>query len=142
MDRTYVERTFTGFWFQLQLVGHSLHSRQPDKPQQFDITPTEVKLPPFIGELGGSPMSMVVVMQFFTTDDDAPGHNIGTGIGAGKVTIANRVANAIHHARGPKWDPGHLYRPHGDANGPKQGQVNHQHNANAQEIMTTINIAL
>ena len=72
---------------------------------------------------------MVVVVQFFATNQDAPRRNIGARVWRFKVAVAPVVANAIDDTGGRDWNPQHLHRPHAQANGTKQGQVDDEHEA-------------
>ena len=85
---------------------------------------------------------MVVVVQFFAADDQAPWQDIGAGIGRLEIAIAPVVADTVDHAGRGDRDPGHLHRPHGQARQAEQGDVQDQHQANALPAVTGVEIAL
>jgi hypothetical protein len=75
----------------------------------------------------------MVVVQFFTADQDAPGHQIGRRVAAFEVAVADGMAQAVDHAGGPDRDPHHLDGPDGDADGAEQQQVDDGHDRHAQQ---------
>ena len=74
---------------------------------------------------------MVVVVQLFARDQDAPGRDIGAGISHLKVTVAPEMGSAVDDAGRHDGRPGHLHRPHGQASRAEQQHVDHQHHAHA-----------
>lgn len=84
---------------------------------------------------------MVVVVQFFPADQQAPRHDVGTGVGAGEIAIAPGMAQAVDHAGGPERNPGHLHRPDREAQDTEQGHVQDQHQAHAQQIVAAVQVA-
>ena len=85
---------------------------------------------------------MVIVMQFFTADQDAPRRNVTGGIGALEVAIAPVMTDAVDDPGSEQWNPHHLNRPHGDTGGTKQQQVDHRHQSHAAHGEAGIDIAL
>ena len=85
---------------------------------------------------------MVVVVQLLTGNQDAPGRNIGAGIGHLKIAVTPIMRRAIHDARRHHRCPGHLHRPHGQTGGAKQDQINHQHQAHTLPGEAAVQIAL
>ncbi|MCY1429962.1 hypothetical protein D9M71_458970 [compost metagenome] len=81
-------------------------------------------------------------MQLFATDDDAPRHQVGGGVAALEVAVAEGVAQAVDHAGGPERDPHHLHRPDGDADGAEQQQVDHRHQRDAAQLVARVEVAL
>src|SRR5437867_11237692 len=53
-----------------------------------DISPAEVEFVPARGQLRRGAVRVVIVMQLFATDYDAPRHDVATGIFGGEVTVA------------------------------------------------------
>ena len=84
---------------------------------------------------------MVVVMQFLTADQNAPGNDIGTGVGGLEVAVAPVVTDAVDDAGSQERDPQHLHGKHGDTDRAEQDHVGDQHDGNAPAVMA-VNIAL
>ena len=76
---------------------------------------------------------MVVVVQLFTGNQDAPGRDVGAGIGGFKVAVTPVVRGTIDNARRHHRSPGHLHRPHRQTGGTKQCQVDQKHEAQADK---------
>ena len=74
---------------------------------------------------------MMVVMQLFSTNENAPGRNIAGRIPALEITITPVMADAIDDARSKQRNPHHLYRPDGQTNRPEQHQIDGHHHVNA-----------
>ena len=85
---------------------------------------------------------MVIVMQLFAANQDAPGRNIGGSVTAFEIAVADSVAKAIDHARSKHGDPHHLYGPHGDAQRAEQGEVYQCHKGYATDLEAAVDIAL
>ena len=81
-------------------------------------------------------------MQLFTTNEDAPRRDIGTGVRCFEIAVAPIVANAVDDTGCSHWDPHHLYRPDGRANGAEQGHVDDEHQPHTLPCKARINIAL
>ena len=58
---------------------------------------------------------MVVVVQLFAADDQAPGRDVGAGVRRLEVAVAPVVADAVDDAGGGDRDPEHLHGPDGQA---------------------------
>nr|GFB59509.1 hypothetical protein [Tanacetum cinerariifolium] len=58
----------------------------------------------------------------FAADQDAPRHQIGRGIAALEVAIADRMTQTVDHASRPDRNPHHLDGPDGDADDAEQRQ--------------------
>ena len=84
---------------------------------------------------------MVVVMQLFPTDDDAPWHQIGTGVWRFKVAIPPKVPRTVDDAGSCHRDPHHLNSPHSQAQSTKQGQVDDQHDRDALPRKTGVDVS-
>src|SRR5690606_17468531 len=110
--------------------------------QDADIAPAQIELVPFGGELGRGAIGMVIVVQFFTTNNDAPGRNIGAGIGTGIVAITPGMANTVDDTGSPEGNPGHLHGPDSQTQYTEQCQINAQHDQDAQQAVTAVYIAL
>ncbi|MNP06041.1 hypothetical protein D3C76_980100 [compost metagenome] len=121
---------------------HALHLGQTQQAEQADPRPAHVELPAFDRELGRVGVGVVVIVQFFTADDDAPGHQVGGGVAAFEVAIAQGMAQAVDHPGGPERNPHHLHRPDGDAQGAEQQQVDHRHQCDTAQFVTRVQVAL
>ena len=84
---------------------------------------------------------MVVVMQLFTGNQDAPGADIGAGVRRLKVAVTPVVAGAIDDAGRHDRCPGHLQRPDRQTGSTKQRQVDDQHQAHALPGEARVEIA-
>ena len=51
------------------------------------------------------------------------------------------MAQAVDHTGGPEWNPHHLDRPDGDADGAEQQQVDYAHDRHAQQRVGGVNLA-
>ncbi|MNO72932.1 hypothetical protein D3C76_638880 [compost metagenome] len=85
---------------------------------------------------------MVVVVQLFATDDDAPRHQVGGGVAALEVAVAEGMPQAVDHAGGPERNPHHLHCPDGDADGAEQQQVDYRHQRDAAQLVARVEVAL
>ncbi len=77
---------------------HLLHGGQPQRLQDADVHPADVE---FIGldrQLGGRGIGVVVVVQLFAADDDAPGRHVGAAVHRLEVAVAPPMADAIDDA--------------------------------------------
>ena len=74
---------------------------------------------------------MVVVVQLFATDEDAPRHDVGAGIFAGKVAVTPVMADAVDDAGGKEWNPEHLHGPDGQADRAEQQHLQRQQDEDA-----------
>src|SRR5205823_14563312 len=86
---------------------------EPEGFEAPDIGPAEVEFVPARRQLRRGAVSVVIVMQLFAADHDAPRHDVATGILGGKVTVAPVMAEAVDDPGGSNRDPGHLHRPDG-----------------------------
>ena len=79
---------------------------------------------------------MVIVVEFFAANHDAPGEHVGTGIRACEVAVAPVVPHTIDHAGSPERNPCHLNSPDSEADRAKKRQVDRQHHQDAQRTVT------
>lgn len=114
----------------------------PQQAEQLDPGPTHVEFPAFDRELGRIRVGVVVVVQFFATNDDAPRHQVGRGVAALEVAVADSMAKAVDHAGGPERNPHHLHGPDGDADGAEQQQVDDCHQGDAAQLVARVEVAL
>ena len=115
---------------------------QAQEAEQLDPGPAQVEFPLLHRQLGRVRVGVVVVVQLFAADEDAPGHQVGGGVAAFEVAIADRVAEAVDHAGGPERNPYHLHGPDGQAKGAEQGQVDERHQHHAADREARVEIAL
>ncbi|MNM61401.1 hypothetical protein D3C81_727020 [compost metagenome] len=85
---------------------------------------------------------MVVVVQLFAADDDAPRHQVGGGVAAFEVAIADGMPQAIDDASGPHRNPHHLHGPDGQAERAEQRQIDERHQGHAGDGEARIDIPL
>ena len=85
---------------------------------------------------------MVVVVQFLTANQDAPGHEVGAGVRTLEIAITPEMSDAIDHAGGKEGNPSHLNRPDGDTRHAKQQHVGDQIQAHAQCAVARVELAL
>src|SRR3546814_6568343 len=110
---------------------------QAEETQDAYIAPAQVEFVPFGREFGRGTVGVVIVVQFFTANDDAPGRHIGAGIGTGVIAIAPGMADTVDDAGGPEGYPGHLDSPDGKPPHAEQGQVqrSEEHTSELQSLM-------
>ena len=120
---------------------HALNFGQSQEAEHFDPRPTEVELPLLDRQLGRVRVGMVIVVQLFAANKDAPRHQIGGRIAAFEVAITHRMAQTVHHACGPHRNPHHLDGPDGQADGPEQQQVDGQHDCHAQQLVARVDVS-
>ena len=140
--------------FQRLLVGHGLDHAQHHLRAGFahfgeahhfhatDVQPANVKFIRLDRQLGRRGVGVVVVVQFFTADQDAPRRHVGAGIHRFKVAVAPVVAQAIDDARSGDGNPGHLHSPNGDTNRTEQRHVDDEHQPHALPGKTGVQVAL
>src|SRR3546814_9649349 len=81
---------------------------------------------------------MVVVVQLFAADPQAPWGEVGRGVVGFEIAIAPPVAEAVDHAGCPERDPQHLDCPHRHAGEAEQGEAEEQigkHTSELQSLM-------
>ena len=88
-----------------------LHLGQTERRHDADVHPADVELVPLVRQLGRRRVRVVIVVQFFTADEDAPREDVGAGVGGVEVAITPPVREAVHHARRPERNPDHLHGP-------------------------------
>ena len=130
--------------FQGFLVGHSFgftkgHFRwhffdrgQTEKLEDADVHPADVELVGFDRELGRGRVGVVVVVQLFAADDDAPWRHVGAGVDRFEVAVAPPVTQTVDDAGGRHGRPDHLHGPDSQAQSAEQGHVDDEHQAHAQ----------
>src|ERR1700712_4381330 len=64
-------------------------------------------------QLGRRRVRVVVVVQLFAADDDAPRHDVARRVDRFEIAVAPPVADAIDDAGGGDRDPQHLDGPDG-----------------------------
>ena len=82
--------------------------REPEQLHDADIQPADVELVPLVGQPGRARKRVVIVVQLFAADQDAPGKHVGAGIRHRPTAITEEVADAVDHASRPERDPGDL----------------------------------
>ncbi len=85
---------------------------------------------------------MVVVVQLFAANQDAPGQDVGGRITALEVAVAQGMAQPVDDACSEYRDPHHLYRPDGDAEHTEQRQVDDGHQCDAGNREAAVKVAL
>ncbi len=104
------------------------------------VHPADVEFIPFVGQLGRTAKGVVVVVQFFAANQNAPGYDVGAGIFAGKIAVSPVVANAIDDAGGRDRNPCHLYCPDGQPDGAEQHQIDNHHQINAKTVVFVVHV--
>ena len=85
---------------------------------------------------------MVVVVQFLTANDQAPGHEVGAGVLRLEIAVAPEMAQAVDHAGRPERNPGHLHGPDRQSDGAEQQHVDDQHQRRAPDRMPAVQMTL
>ena len=85
---------------------------------------------------------MVVVVQLLAADPEAPGRDVGRGIGRLEVAVSPVVAQAVDDAGGMDRTPQHLHRPDRQAERAEQRHVDDQHQRHAQRRAAGVEMAL
>ena len=107
-----------------------------------DVDPADVELVLLDRELRRGRVGVVVVVQLFAADDQAPGRDVAAGVGRLEVAVAPVVADAVDDAGRGDRDPEHLDRPDRQAERAEQRQVDHQHQAHALPAVARVEVAL
>ena len=127
---------------QLQLGRYLLHRGPAHFLHQADVQPANVEFKRLDRELGRRGVGVVVVVQLFPANQDAPGREIGAGVLRLEVAVAPVVAHAVDHPGCPERNPDHLHRPHGSACSAEQGQIQNQHQAHTLPAKAAVHVAL
>src|SRR5208282_792489 len=86
---------------------------------------------------------MVIVVQFYAADQDAPWDDVGARISTVVIAIAPVVPDAVDHPGSQHGDPQHLDRPNDRANTKsKQDPVSDQHDAATLPREPAVDVAL
>ena len=67
------------------------HSGQTQSPKDADVHPAYVKLPPTPTESGTGWIQVMIVVQFFATNHNAPGADVSTEVSSFAIAIAPPV---------------------------------------------------
>ena len=110
--------------------------------QGADVEPTNVELVRLDRQLGRCGVGVVVVVQLFAADQDAPRRDVGAGVMRLKVAVAPIVSSAVDDASRRDRDPGHLHSPDGQAQETKQTDVDDQHQGHALPGKAGVQVAL
>jgi len=119
------------------------HLLYPGQAQDFhgpDIGPADVEFVPLVGKLGRIGKGVVIVVQLLAPHQDAPGDEIGAGIGAIEIAIAPVMAQTVNDPGGPEGNPHHLDGPQGQAQGPEAEHVQGQGEEDAPQGMGGIDV--
>ncbi|MCY1427405.1 hypothetical protein D9M71_432510 [compost metagenome] len=119
-----------------------LNLGQAQEAEDLNPRPAQVEFPLLHRQFCRVRVGVMVVMQFFAANQDAPRHQVGRRIAAFEVAVADGMAQAIDHAGGPHRDPHHLDGPDGDADGAEQQQVDNAHDRDAQQREAAVEVAL
>src|SRR5690554_6796715 len=131
LSRDIVSNRSVALW-----LGHT------EQLEQANVTPANVHFIPAAGQFRRVRISMVIVVQLFTTDQDAQRRYISSVISTFIVTIPDVVTNTVNHTGRPHRDPHHLHSPDPDTIYPKQHQIDHRHQSNAEKFVGGIDLAL
>src|SRR3954468_6945699 len=88
-----------------------LHLRESEQLQETDVQPADVELVPLRLELRGLGIGVVIVVQLFAAQPDCDWSDVPTLVLHLEIAIAEGMADAVHDAGGPEWDPQHLNAP-------------------------------
>ncbi len=119
-----------------------LRQRQTEDLERSDVKPADIELPPLVRQPGRNPVSVVVVMQFLTADQNAPRHDISGSIFCLEVAVSPVVSDAVDHSGGPERNPCHLHEPDRDACKTEKNEVDQQHRGNAGKAVRIVKPAL
>ncbi len=125
-----------------QLRGDLAHLGHAEDFQRADVAPGDVELVRLDRQLGRRRVGVVVVVQLFAADDDAPRHDVARRVGGFEVAVAPPVADAVDDAGGGDRDPQHLDGPDGGADGTEQRQVDDHHQRDALPLEAAVQVAL
>ena len=74
---------------------------------------------------------MVIIMQFFAANHDAPGRDVGAGVVSREVAVTPIVSDAVDDACGGNRNPRHLHRPNRETQRAKQQNIDCCHERDA-----------
>ena len=106
------------------------------------VRPAEIELVPLQGQLRGRAVGVVVVVELFAADDDAPGDDVGARVLGRKIAIAPEVAQSVDDPRRRHRNPHHLDRPDRQSDWPEEEHIDNQHQPHALPAEARIDIAL
>ena len=121
---------------------HAKDLGHADRFEHADRGPADIELEAAQGELGRAREGVMVVVQFLTTDDEAPRRQVGRGVVAFDVAIAPPVAESVDDAGGHERDPDHLAGPDDDAPEAEQGESEEQHQGRTEFRIAAVDVAL
>src|SRR4030095_9789818 len=93
------------------------HLGEAQRFKASDVRPAEVEFIPSRRQLGRRSVSVMVVVQLFAADHDAPGHDVAAGILAGEVPVPPEVAQTVDYSGRGGRNPSHLHRPSRQSDG-------------------------
>ncbi|OMP13813.1 hypothetical protein COLO4_00898 [Corchorus olitorius] len=121
---------------------HLLDLRQTDDFERADVAPADVELIPLDRELGRRGVRVVVVVQLFAADDDAPRRHVRRSVFAVEVAVAPEVAQTVDDAGSVNRNPQHLHGPHRQAQRTEHQHVEDQHQTDALPRELRIHVLL
>src|SRR5437588_8605721 len=127
---------------ELQARRHLAHGCEAEHFQRAYVHPAYIELIPARRQLGRGTVGMMIVMELFAADQDAPRHDIAARVFAQEIAVAPVVSDAIDDARGRDGDPRHLNCPDGRPDRTEQREVDYQHEAAALPGKRRVDIAL
>lgn len=97
---------------------------------------------PLVRHPGGCRIGVVIVMQLFPADQNAPRNDIRACICRVEVAVPAKMADAVDHATRPERNPDHLDGIYRDADDTKQRNVDHAQQAYAEARVLRIEVPL
>src|SRR6266446_9593776 len=127
---------------ELQARRHLAYGCEAEHFQCAYVHPAYIELIPARRQFGRGTVGVMIVMELFAADQDAPRHDIAARVFAQEIAVAPVVSDAIDDARGGDRYPRHLNRPDGRPDRTEQREVDYQHKAAALPGKRRVDIAL
>ena len=85
---------------------------------------------------------MVIVVEFFTANDDTPGEDVSAAIIGVSVAISPPVSHSIDHTSSPERNPCHLHQPHDQSPSMEQRDFDDQQQQESPLVVRSVDITL
>ena len=110
--------------------------------QPANVHPADVKLVRPDRQLGRRGIGVMIVMQLFTGNQNAPRRDIGAGVRSLKIAITPIMRSTVDDARGHHRSPHHLHGPNGETSQAKKQQIDQQHQHDAKIGKPAVQVTL
>src|SRR5688572_12072286 len=120
-----------------------LDAGEPKPLERADVEPADIELPPFVRELRGGAICVMVVVELLAADQHAERPDVARRVLRLEVAVTPVVADTVDDAGGPERNPDHLDCVDRKAGQAEQQQIDEEHDQHAQmSVLARVYMAL